>query len=179
MKPYPDAQVAHSLCSPCGPCKYSIKDGVTIHQGFLEDVAQHSFAVFGDEITEVPELSLIWAAFEGAVTVNGTRCSVVPTVLGDEIKQKWLCTGGSEVKPIKRISFSMQQLGDQLMIVPLCKRISATRDKSKGGAVPAGEAGLTGHEAAGGWGVGGVSAVLRCHVFPTFYNTTTSGRSLE
>ncbi len=98
-------------------------------------------------------LSLIWAAFEGTVTVNGTRCSVVPTMLGDEIKQKWLCARGSEVNPIKRILFSVQQLGDQLMIVPLRKRISATRDKSEGGVVPAEEAGLTGLEAAGGgWG---------------------------
>jgi hypothetical protein len=80
-------------------------------------------------------LSLLWAAFEGAVTVNGTRCSIVPTVLGDKIKQKWLCAGGSEVNPVKRIVFSVQQLGDQLMIIPLLKKISATRDKSEGGAV--------------------------------------------
>jgi hypothetical protein len=46
---------------------------MTIHQGFLEDIAPHSFAIFGDEIIEVLVLSLIWAAFEGAVTVNGTR----------------------------------------------------------------------------------------------------------
>ncbi len=86
-------------------------------------------------------------------------------MLGYVIKQKWLCAGGSEVNPIKTILFSVQQLGDQLMIVPLCKRISATRDESKGGVVPAEEAGLTGHKAAGG-GVAGVSAQVPC--FPNF-----------
>jgi hypothetical protein len=43
-----------------------------ISQGFLEDIAPHSLAVFGGEITEVLALSLLWTAFEGAVTVNGT-----------------------------------------------------------------------------------------------------------
>jgi hypothetical protein len=97
MKPYPDVRVAHSFCGPHGPCKYSINDGVTISQGFLEDIAPNCFAVFGGEITRVLALSLLWAAFKGTVTANGTRCSVVLTVLCDEIKREWLCTGGSEV----------------------------------------------------------------------------------
>jgi hypothetical protein len=136
-----------------------------IPQGFLEDIALHLFAISDGEITGVLVLSLLWNAFKGAVTVNGTRCFVVPTVLGDKIKRKWLCAGGSEVNPIERILFSLQQLGDQLMILPLCKRISTTRDESEGGAVPAEEAGLMGHEAAGG-GVGWVSAQMPR--FPNF-----------
>jgi hypothetical protein len=160
----PTARVVRSLCRPHEPCKYSIKDGVIIPQGFLEDTAPHSFAVFGGEITEVLALSLLWAVFEGAVTVNRTKCSIVPIMLGDKIKRKWPCAGGSVVNPIERILVSVQQFWDQLMITSLFKRISATKAESEGGAVSAEEAGLTGQKPQGG--VRGVGAQMPC--FPNF-----------
>ena len=69
-------------------------------------------------------LPLLWAAFEGTVSVNGSTISLLSFELGKEIRQKWwLCTvaeGLSEeaVNPIENILFTVQQLGNQLMIVP-------------------------------------------------------------
>ena len=96
-----------------------IKDGVQIAEGFLGSIVPKTMAVFGREVLEVLALPLLWAAFEDEVTVNGTKCQLVPSALRDEIKRKWLSSGGEDSNPIEKISFSVQQLGDQLMIIPL------------------------------------------------------------
>jgi hypothetical protein len=160
QKPYPDAGVAQSLYSPRGPCKYAIKDGVTIPRGFLEGISPQAFAVLGGEISEVLALPLLWDAFEDTVSVNGSTISLLFFELGKEIRQKWrLCTGAEglseeAVNPIKKISFTVQQMGDQLMIVlHSCSTasVSTARVGSEGGPVPAEEAGgLTRDGAAGG-----------------------------
>ena len=78
------------------------------------------------------------------MTVNGTKCQLVPSSLRDEIKRKWLSLGGDDSNPIERISFSIQQLGDQLMIVPH----SMGGGGGEGGAVPV--AGFIGNVVTGG-----------------------------
>lgn len=121
-----------------------IKDGVQIPEGFLGSIVPKTMAIFGRDVSEVLALPLLWAAFEDEVTVNGTKCQLVPSSLRDEIKRKWLSSGGDDSNPIERISFSIQQLGDQLMIVPL----SMGGGGGEGGAVPV--AGFMGNVVTGG-----------------------------
>ena len=104
-KPYPDAQVAHCLCGPRGPCKYTIKEGVQIPEGFLGNIVPKTRAVFGHEVLEVLVLPLLWAALEDEVTVNGTKCNFLPSALRDEIKRKWLSLGGEDSNPIEIFRF--------------------------------------------------------------------------
>ncbi len=115
-----------------------------IPEGFLGRIVPKSFAVFGREVADVLALPLLWAVFEDSVTVNGTECRLIPPAMRDEIKGKWLSSGGEDVNPIEKISFAVQQLGDQLMIVPLCMGGAAGE-----GAVPVVQ-GSTGNGIAGG-----------------------------
>lgn len=94
-------------------------------------------------------LPLLWAAYEHTATVNGTEYSLIPQDLGQKILKKWQQAGGDpELNPIEKIPFSVQQLGDQMVVVPLCK-VPAARGRDEG-VVPVMEAGLMGGEAAGG-----------------------------
>ena len=95
-----------------------------IPQGFLEGISPRAFAVLDGKISEVLALPLLCAAFEGTVSVNGSTISLLPFELSKEIRQKWrLCTvaeglSKEAVNPIENILFTVQQLGNQLMIVP-------------------------------------------------------------
>ena len=84
-----------------------IKDGVQIAEGFLGSIVPKTMAVFGREVLEVLALPLLWAAFEDEVTVNGTKCQLVPSALHDEIKRNWLSSGGEDSNPIEKILFSV------------------------------------------------------------------------
>ena len=124
-KPYPDAQVAHCLCGPRGPCKYAIKVGYHISDTVIESLLPKSFASFGGEIACVLALPLLWAAFEGETSVNGYTVPLIPPHLASNIKDCWVVAGNSpDVNPIEKVSLSIQQVGDQLMIVPICSHPS-------------------------------------------------------
>jgi hypothetical protein len=118
-----------------------------IPQGFLADIVPQTMAVLGHDILEVLALPLLWAAFEDAVTVNGTECRLVPTAMRNKIMHKWLSLGGEDSNPIEKILFSVQQLGNELMLFPLSMG-RAARDEGEGGA--ASVAGFMGNVVAGG-----------------------------
>ncbi len=65
-------------------------------------------------------LPLLWVAFEGETTVNEYTVHIIPPQLASDIKDRWLGSGNSpDVNPIEKISLAVQQLGDQLVIVPI------------------------------------------------------------
>jgi hypothetical protein len=72
---------------------------------------------------------------------------LVPTAMRDKIMCKWLSSGGEDSNPIEKILFSVQQLGNQLMLVPLSMG-RAVRDEGEGGATLV--AGSPGNVVAGG-----------------------------
>ncbi len=118
--PYPDARVASVLCGPCGPCKYATKEGHVISDAFVESVIPNIHAIFGSDISQVLVLPLLWASYEGACTVNEFTFPLIPIAMAQEIKGKWISGGGSPSdNPIEKIGLAIQQLGDQLVVVPL------------------------------------------------------------
>ena len=118
--PYPDARVASVLCGPQGPCKYAVKGGDPISDELVKSLVPKIHASFGGEIATVLALPLLWAAFEGNVTVNGYTLPIIPVKLASLIKERWIAAGKDPVdNPIEKISLVAQQLGDQLAIIPL------------------------------------------------------------
>ena len=121
--PYPDARVASVLCGPQGPCKYAVKGGDPISDELVKSLVPKIHASFGGEIATVLALPLLWAAFEGNVTVNGYTLPIIPVELASLIKERWIAAGKDPVdNPIEKISLVVQQLGDQLAIIPLNRR---------------------------------------------------------
>ncbi len=154
--PYPDARVASILTGPRGPCKYTIKGGYHISDAIIESLVPKIFASFGGKIARVLALPLLWAAFEGETSVNGYTVPLIPPHLASNIKDCWVVAGNSpDVNPIEKVSLSIQQVGDQLVIVPICSHASppvATRVDGEtggdvdveGGVAPATNAGSNG-----------------------------------
>ncbi len=112
--------MASVLCGPCGPCKYATKEGHVISDAFVESVIPNIHAIFGSDISQVLVLPLLWASYEGACTVNEFTFPLIPIAMAQEIKGKWISGGGSPSdNPIEKIGLAIQQLGDQLVVVPL------------------------------------------------------------
>ena len=56
----------------------------------------------------------------GRTMVNGYTVHIIPLQLASDIKDCWGVAGNSpDVNPIQKISLAVQQLGDQLVIVPI------------------------------------------------------------
>jgi len=122
---YPDAQVASILTGPRGPCKYTVKGGYHISDAIIESLVPKIFASFGNEIAHVLVLPLLWAAFEAETSVNGYTVPLIPPHLASNMKDCWVVAGNSpDVNPIEKVSLSIQQVGDQLVIVPICSHAS-------------------------------------------------------
>jgi hypothetical protein len=122
--PYPNAKMASVLCGTLGPCKYSVVDGMAVTLPFLELIAPRCVVVFGTEVARVLALALLWAAYKGAVTVNGTVCSIIPSDLVTDIKNEWIQAGGDcNVNPVEKIPLMVHQRMDQLHIVPILNGI--------------------------------------------------------
>ena len=65
-------------------------------------------------------LPLLILAFEEDMIVNGYTFPIVPKELEIARKEHWIAAGKSPAhNPIENISLAVQQLGDQLAIVPL------------------------------------------------------------
>jgi hypothetical protein len=123
LLPYPDARVASVLTGPRGPCKYAVKGGIHISDNTIKSLVPKIHAAFGGNIAGVLALPLLWAAFEGNITVNGHTFPIIPDQLTLLMKEQWMAAGNSPVNnPIEKISLAVQQLGDQLAIVPLIRR---------------------------------------------------------
>ncbi len=123
LLPYPDARVASVLTGPQGTCKYAVKGGIHISDSTIKSLVPKIHAAFGGNIAGVLALPLLWAAFEGNITVNGHTFPIIPDQLTLLMKEQWMAAGNSPVNnPIEKISLAVQQLGDQLAIVPLIRR---------------------------------------------------------
>ncbi len=110
--PYPNARIASG--------KYAIKGSNAISDNITELLVPNIHAAFGSEIARVLALPLLWAAFEGDMTVNGYTLSIIPKELASAMKERWIAAGNSlACNPVEKISLAVQQLGDQLAIVPL------------------------------------------------------------
>ena len=131
--PYPDARIASVCTGPQGPCKYAIKGGNAISDNITESLVPNIHATFGGEIARVLVLPLLWAAFEGDMTVNGYILPIIPKELATAMKDRWIAGRNSlACNLVENILLAVQQLGDQLAIVPLiCPQVQA----SGGGAV--------------------------------------------
>ena len=88
--PCPNACVASVLTGPQGPCKYAIKGGNAISDSIIESLVPHIHAAFGSEIARVLVLPLLWAAFEGDMTVNGYTLPIIPKELATAMKKHWI-----------------------------------------------------------------------------------------
>ena len=87
----------------------------------IETLVPKIHSSFGGSIARVLALPLLWAAFEGETTVNEYTVPIIPPQLASDIKDRWVGAGNSpDVNPIEKISLAVQQLGDQLVIVPIC-----------------------------------------------------------
>ena len=96
-----------------------------IAEGFLGSIVPKTMAIFGRDVSEVLALPLLWAAFEGETSVNGYTVPLIPPHLASNIKDCWVVAGNSpDVNPIETVSLSIQQVGDQLVIVPICSHAS-------------------------------------------------------
>ena len=87
--PYPDAHIASVLTGPQGPCKYAIKGSNAISDNITESLVPNIHAAFRGEIARVLVLPLLWAAFDGNMTVNGYTLPSSPRSL----QQQWRNTG--------------------------------------------------------------------------------------
>ena len=66
-------------------------------------------------------LPLLCAAFEGETEGNEYTVPISPTQLASDIKDCWVGAGRSpNMNPIEKISVAVQQLSDQLVILPIC-----------------------------------------------------------
>ena len=120
LLPYTDACIASVLTGPQGPCKYAIKGSIPISDTTTKSLVPKIHVAFGGNIAGVLVLSLLWAAFEGNITVNGRTFPIIPDQLTLLIKEHWMAAKNSPVdNPIEKISLDVQHLGDQLAIVPL------------------------------------------------------------
>ena len=117
--PYPNAHVASVLTGPRG------------HQ-------RQQFHQQRDHKVPCPKDSchLWWqdcwhagaaSSFEGNITVNRYTLPIIPVELASIIKEQFITAGKSPVdNPIKNIPLAIQQLGDQLAIIPLiCHPVQA------------------------------------------------------
>ena len=76
--------------------------------------------MFGSKIARVLALPLLWVAFQGNMTVNGYTFPIIPVELASLIKERWVAAGKAPAaNPIEKISLIVQQLRDQLAIIPL------------------------------------------------------------
>ena len=64
------------------------------------------------------------------MVINGHILPILPTQLAQRIKVCWISAGNPPENPIKKIPLAVQQLGDQLAIVPLRHPVTS------GGAAP-------------------------------------------
>ena len=88
--PYPNACTASVLTGPQGPCKYAVKGSNVISGSITESLVPSVRTTFGGEIARVLALSLLWAAFEGEMTVNGYTLPIIPEVLATALKERWI-----------------------------------------------------------------------------------------
>lgn len=118
--PCPDACIASVWTSPQGPFKYAINGGNSLNAGITEMLVPNINAALGDNIAGVMALLLIWAAFEGDMVVNGHTLPIIPKPLSEHLKGIWVSMSNApEIDPIEKISLAVQQLCDQLAIIPL------------------------------------------------------------
>jgi len=114
--PYPDAKVASVLCGPRGPCKYALRDRVSLTDDFFSSIAPRCIEAFGREVGIILARSLLWAAYEKEVRTNKKVISVIPSDLGARIKAVY---GGGDVNPIEKVGLVVSQRMDQLEIFPV------------------------------------------------------------
>ena len=108
------------LTSSCGPCKYATKRDYHVSDTLIQSLVPKIHSSFGSEPTHVLVLPLLWVAFEGERTVNGYTVTIIPPQIASDIKDCWVVLGNSpDVNPIEKIALAVQQLGDQLVIVPI------------------------------------------------------------
>ena len=75
---------------------------------------------FGRNSACVLALPLLWAAFECETTVSEHTVPIIPPQLVSDIKDRWVGAGNSpDVNPIEKISPAVQQVDDQLVIIPI------------------------------------------------------------
>ncbi len=118
---YPDACCASVLCGPQGPCKYIVKGGGNISEALVLRLVPNIAACFGIDLAQVLALSLLWVAYEGEMSRNLYTFPIIPPAHASDLKRKWVKAGKSSIdNPIEKIGLAVQQLGDQLCIVPLC-----------------------------------------------------------
>ena len=119
---YPDAHIAPILTGPQGPCKYAIKSGNLIFDSIIKSLVSKIHATFGGKIAGVLVLPLLWMVFEGNIMVNGYTFPIIPNQLASLIKEHWIAAKKSPMdNPIEKISLAVQQLGNQLAIIPLIR----------------------------------------------------------
>ena len=134
FQPYPDARVAGVLCGVRGPCMYKIKAGTTVPSAFLESLTPHSCTVFGPAIAHVLALPLLWAAYERSAEYNGASHAIIPGRLAESIQSRWVAAGGDAgFNPVEKVPLSVQQNGDQLVLVPVFRGGDAGGDAGGGG----------------------------------------------
>ena len=115
--PYPDAKVASVLCGPRGPCKYALRDGVSLTDDFFCSIAPRCVEAFGREVGIILARSLLWAAYKKEVRTNNQMVvSIIPSDLGARIKAAY---GGGDVNPIEKVGLVVSQRMDQLEIFPV------------------------------------------------------------
>ncbi len=118
--PYPDARCASVLCGPQGPCKYIVKGGGNISEALVLRLVPNIAACFGIDVAQVLALPLLWAAHEGEMSRNSYTFPIILPAHASDLKRKWVEAGKSSTNnPIAKIGLAVQQLGDQLCIVPL------------------------------------------------------------
>ena len=115
------------------PASRLLNFGNAISDNITELLVPNIHAAFGGEIARVLTLPLLWAAFEGDMTVNGYTLPIISKELATAMKDRWIAARNSlACNPVEKILLAVHQLGDQLAIVSLiCPQVQA----SGGGAV--------------------------------------------
>jgi hypothetical protein len=75
------------LTNPRGPCKHAVKGGYVISDIITESLVPNVHAAFGSETARVLALPLLWAAFEGDITVNVYTLPIIPNELATVMKE--------------------------------------------------------------------------------------------
>jgi hypothetical protein len=119
--PYPDAKVAACLTGVRGPCKYVAKTNRGITDAFLESIVPNAVNALGADVGRVLALPLLWAAFEGGVTIDGTFYEFMPPRMAEEIKNAYFRHVGGHVmgNVVEKVGLKIRKQGDQLKISPI------------------------------------------------------------